>query len=214
LFKFIARVLFLPGSDLAQEISLCRKAVKSLNPWLSSGLISFFLFLAFVAKKKLKKIKSLLVIIFSLFVSFAFAGLLLKDAVAEYYFNSLLPLIALLIGMMIASINKRLLYWLTAGYLLLLAFQSLNLTNSFGLTKKVAMIERIAQQVGTAPYQLEAAAGCHRYQGYQYLFSHYFKPPAASYMDQYFSWLYPASAVKPDKQVLLKPNFQFTINNL
>ncbi|MDZ7586651.1 MAG: hypothetical protein U0946_02760, partial [Patescibacteria group bacterium] len=118
---------------------------------------------------------------------------LIKGMVSEYYFNSLLPILAVIVALIIAASRQRLVYLGFFIYLLILSVYSLRLVNSYGLSKKIDLINKSASIINYEPYQLEAEPGCRSYEGYHYLFSYYFKPPVISYMDSYFSWLYPVS---------------------
>lgn len=209
--SFLSRSLYLPGKDLAAEISLCQELPRSLNIFISTILSILLLALIFTSQT-FKKIKPLLKLISWLFLAFLLTSLFLKGSVSEYYFLSLLPLMALLVGLAFASSKSSLSQLLIISYLTILAFQSFNLINTYGFSGKIALINRTAKIIGQEPYELLASDNCRRYEGYGYLFSHYFKPPSSSYMDPFFSWLYTDSDIRTaTQQVMLMPGPEVVI---
>jgi hypothetical protein len=211
---FLARALFLPGSDLAQEISLCQPNLRLINPFVSIAIFSIILINIILSRKTIKKAKSLAIISGLLLLFFIFASFLLPGPVSEYYFLSLLPLMALLVGLAFASSKSSLSQLLIISYLAILAFQSFNLINTYGLSGKIVLINRTAKIIGQEPYELLASDNCRRYEGYGYLFSHYFKPPSSSYMDPFFSWLYTDSDIRTaTQQVMLMPGPEVVIQS-
>lgn len=215
LIKFISRAVFLPTNDLANELSLCPDVIKSFSWFVASGLLIFFGFLLVRFRRNLLKIKPLLLIFSLLLISFGLVSFLIKGAVSEYYFNSLLPVLAVVLALIINSSRQRLVYLGFFLYLLILSANSLKLINSYGLSKKINLIAKAALIIGQEPYQLDAEPGCRSYEGYHYLFSYYFKPPVKSYMDSYFDWLYPVSGQTAVSNIVtVFPGPVFTITKL
>lgn len=191
------RFIYVPGNhDLAEEISLCKNIIPS-EPLYPVGIfvVVAILVLPLLAQNRQEKLMAYF-IVSSFLVGYA-AWLLFPKPVSEYYLLPLVPLGFLSlawVGEWLMSHGSRWVAWglgaTVLGALIYNTYSTVNLEHSFGLKKKREMIEWVGSQVGNQTYSLDSQTGCYRFEGYRYLFAHYFKPPAASFMDPYFTWLY------------------------
>jgi len=209
--RTLDRLIYVPGNhDLAQEIILCDQAVRS-KPLLPVGLIIILaLLILFRIIRKYASNKLFFLLVLSFF-SYGLIWFVYPGKMSEYYLLPLFPITyltlawAFKIGMEKARPIIRGI--LAGGVVLLIIYNTwsvMDIKNSFGLKKKQQIITWIANQVGESSYSVDSLGTCHRFEGYRYLFEAFYKSPETSYMDSYFSWLYPSQTpLKPGERKVI-----------
>jgi len=194
----LSRAIYVPGPhDLAREIVSCATLKRSL-PYYPLGLILILgLFFLSLSTKGFKE-KALLQLLLGSFLSFTIFLLIYPRVWAEYYFLPLLPLSFLVLAWIFEKLMVKMSFYprmiIAAGLLGLMIYNTISvvwMTNSFGLDVKRQLIGWSAKQIGDDQYSLDSVGSCYKFEGYRYLFTAFFKPPITSYVDPYFSWLYP-----------------------
>ena len=192
------RLIYVPGQhDLAQEIVWCDQAVRS-KPLLPVSLLIILAFIILSQTIKKSSSKKLFFLLVFSFISFGLIWFVYPGKMSEYYLLPLFPITYLTLAWAFETgmeKAKPIIKGILAGGVVLLVIYNtwsvIDMKNSFGLKKKEQLIAWTANQVGESSYSLESLGTCHTFEGYRYLFEAYYKIPASSYMDSYFSWLYP-----------------------
>lgn len=123
----------------------------------------------------------------------------------EYYLLGLFPLLVFIPGIIWHKYLSPVVVFLAC---LLGVTSILTATNPYGLAAKKIIISQVMDEIGDKPYELTEAGGCHRYEGWRYLFATYARRPERSSSDASFSWLYPAeiSNTPVDYSVIITGN--------
>jgi hypothetical protein len=136
-------------------------------------------------KKELLVVELLLVYYFGILIY----GILFNKPVFEHYLAGLLPIFAFITARYIVR------FWI-GGFFILIVFISLNLLqffraqNPYGLkTTQQAIDWSIGVLKGEA-FALDSLSECFRYNGIRYLYEIKDHPPAISFIDPQFFWLY------------------------
>lgn len=66
----------------------------------------------------------------------------------------------------------------------------LTTNTGFGLAVKRDLIKEVASYIGDKPYELAGEGNCHKYEGWRFLFTRYFRSPEKSYTDENLGWIY------------------------
>ena len=213
LIKTSSRLVLVSGKhDLAKEINLCSNLEKT-TPFLGFSLLLPLSFV-FLWKQKLNREKRrILQFLIGGVLSFITVFLFSPFSPAEYYLLPFFPLSYLIFAWAFEKTMKQsslIFQVLGSGALLGLVLHNtsavMNMKNSFGLEKKREVINWAATVINDSSYSLESIGRCHRFEGYHYLFTVFFKSPEKSFMDPYFSWLYPEPQFKPmspEKEIIL-----------
>lgn len=139
-------------------------------------------------------------------------GTLLKGNLFEFYLSILFPSIFVVMAVIIDKLSNGLKKYLVWGVVLVLVIAnihaSLTATHSFGLSKKLQIIEWVKVQVGWNDYALHSIGVDKKYEGYRYLFERFYKSPTNSYVDPQLAWLYqtPVSQKVPKFMVVVSTN--------
>ncbi len=192
------RIIYVPGQhDLAKEIVSCPSAVRTF-PSYPIGIVIILGVILLIFSTKSNQEKQLSLILSGGFLSFGIFSLVYLGEISEYYFLALMPLAFLVLAWGFENLVAKVPWWVKifcGGMLLVMVLYNtisvMRMTNSFGLAAKRQMINWVAGQVGNDPYTLDSVGACYKFEGYRYLFTAFFKPPIASYVDPYFAWLYP-----------------------
>jgi len=128
----------------------------------------------------------------------------------EYYFLYLFPWLAIIMGVSTnylwrdihgrAIIFPMIFFFIAANFITIIT----SYTN-YSYTDKIKAIQFAKPYISAHSYSLDALGECGRWGGYRYLFDHFATTPSLSYMDTYFSWLYPKKNAieKIDRLVVL-----------
>ena len=120
--------------------------------------------------------------------------LLLPNTPLEYYLLGVFPLFLFIPGLLYTKLENSKARRFYLAVFILLPFLGVNTvlkaTAEYGLSAKRQLIDGVMNVVGDTPYELQAAGLCHKYEGWRFLFKAYGKPPAKSYTDPMFGWLY------------------------
>ena len=163
---------------------------------------------------------------FAFLLLFYWLGLLVYGSLAgrplfDHYLAGLLPVFAFIT----AKTFTR--FWvigffLTVIFVCLNLAQFMNLSNPYGLKAIKSAVEWSAGQLGNQEFALDVNSNCFRYNGTRYLYEINNTPPAISFIDPQFFWLYrklpadyfPQKVVlfsdtkdKPDLPILSQKNF-------
>ena len=166
--------------DISNETSICNIKHYAPQVWaVAIGIIG--LMGIFFTKRKFLISLLLVTNVASLFLFRADPG--------ERHFLPLLPMFFILVGVILAKLPKI----ITAAiiiFLLAINFSSfINSYASFGILKKENIVKNIIAKTKAGEFYLDSVGSCHKW-GYRYLFSEFNHEPAASFMDQDFSWMY------------------------
>lgn len=201
-------------ADLFVESGQCKELLpfrKSSNPEGSVIiLVGIAIFFWWCFKKKAGT-SSAVAIITGIFIATLFFIEFYNRAIFEYYLLFFFPWLAIVLGK-----SAEIIWHKQHGKLFvvsaLILFSGLNLvtlfTSSFNYSykDKTAAINFADDFVKDKTYSLEALGECTRFGGYRYLFEYFGTAPSHSYMDSYFSWLYPDEinfTKQPERIVLL-----------
>jgi len=210
------RLIYVPGQhDLAQEIVLCDQAFRS-KPLLPVSLLSILAFIILSQTIKKSASKKLFFLLVLSFASYGFIWFVYPGKMSEYYLLPLFPIAYLTLAWAFETAMKKarpIIKGILAGGVVLLVIYNtwsvMDMKNSFGLKKKEQLIAWTAKQIGESNYSLNSLGTCHKFEGYRYLFEAFYKAPETSYMDSYFSWLYPSQTpLRPgERKVILWEEF-------
>jgi len=169
------------------------------RPFFSAVSLLFLLWF-WLRKKTWRKVNTRLLALFLGLIILPY--LFLPNSPLEYYLLGVFPLFLFIPGLFVEELrNKSLRRIIIVGLILISIFgvnTVLTATGDYGLLVKQKLIEEVMQTVGDNPYELEAGGLCHKYEGWRFLFKAYGRPPAKSYTDGMFGWLYKGGLV-PEK---------------
>jgi hypothetical protein len=184
--KVLTRLWYAGQTNVIEMLSYCfphAQARQQVPLWLLLLALSILVW----SFKKLPRIIRWLLLAYVLGISlFGFLGY----SIFDHYFTSLLPLLALMTAMALTALPKRLgtvLIWL---FILVNLWQIFTVTNPYGLGYKQELVNWANQELGGRSFRLDSESKCHKENGLRYLFEVSGNPPAQSFMDPYFSWLY------------------------
>lgn len=127
----------------------------------------------------------------------------------QYYFSFLFPWLSLLLGWCFIILwrlkwMKYILIPLIILFLFLNMFTLFLSKYSFSYKDKIDALSFASKEVKNVPYSLEALGECPRFGGQRYLSEYIIGTPIHSYMDSYFSWLYPETIkTNPNELIVL-----------
>ena len=128
-----------------------------------------------------------------LFIAYA-AGLglfgFLGYPVFDHYLTGWLPLFALITALALDYLPKTLGAGLAIGLIAVNLFLVFQTTNPYGLSYKQELVVWANRELNGQPFSLESESKCHKENGLRYLFEISGNPPATSFMDGNFAWLY------------------------
>lgn len=207
----LAKFVWVPASSdmfvsigQCQELSSAQKAPPPEAVILSLTLLGAFLWVIFQKRKsKLHDVYSKLeqsscVHVYRIFLLTIIVILIFTRRFSEYYFLYFFPYVAFIFAIVLDYVWKRK-GGKIAGLVFLLVFGMLNFISlltaysSYSYRDKIEALTYAKEYIGSNSYSLEALGECPRFGGYRYLADYIIGPPNSSYMDSYFSWLYPDS---------------------
>lgn len=123
----------------------------------------------------------------------------------DHYLTGLLPIFAIITVLVISKLPKFFQLILVILFVTVNLWQIVKVQNPYGLKAKQDLVVWANQQLAGQPFALDSVSKCHRENGLRYLFEISNSPPAISFMDPNFAWLYrqPPGAVMPDKILLV-----------
>ena len=216
LYNFFGRFLFVPPyPDLFTEKGLCQDLIgirKNAYPEITVltllGIAFFFYINTFLTNKNKSNFPQRLLI--SVFLLSVFSALVYKRTFQEYYFLLLSPVIAIMLGRVLAYLWKKnygkpVVLSLLAFFLILNLITLFTAKNSYSHSLKLEITDFARSFVNGRDYDLEALGDCPRFAGWGYLFEYYLTKPNHSYLDSYYRWLNfdPGSELNPQSIVLL-----------
>lgn len=207
LFNALGRLLWLPGAiDWLTLSGQCRELSHVRLSFLPGSILMSIICLAIFFRKQTPLVMRYLLVASAIFV------LVYPRPVFEYYFLFLFPWIALIAGMHLEWIwrqkrwGKGVVITGITVFVILNAWSFSGSSYSYSYRDKMNVLTFAREFVADREYGLEAFGECPRFGGWRYLFEHHIaRPPAQSYMDSYFSWLYPRKEVEtvPERIVVL-----------
>ncbi|PIP52614.1 hypothetical protein COX09_00555 [Candidatus Beckwithbacteria bacterium CG23_combo_of_CG06-09_8_20_14_all_47_9] len=186
----LSRFWYTAQTNLIEIYSYCipyAQARLAVNPWLLIAAIVVTLL-----SWKQREIRLLLIAYFIGIGLFGLMGFSLFD----HYLTGLMPVWAMATALVIKRLPKLF------GTAVIIVFLAVNLyqfsraTNPYGLTNKKELIKWANQYLAGSNWDLESESKCHRENGLRYLFELSGNPPAKSFMDDNFSWLYPQPSIE------------------
>lgn len=128
-------------------------------------------------------------------VSLVFYGILFNGSLFEFYLALAFPIFFSFIGYFLyqlfkVPLGKMVVLGMMLIFFVVNLFAIFTAFHSYGLSRKVEMIDWVKQNVGDKEYSLYSIGVDHKYEGYRYLFERFYKEPNSSYMDQHLGWLY------------------------
>lgn len=140
----------------------------------------------------------------SYFIGLAVFGIL-GFSVFDHYLTGLMPIWAMLTAAGLRRLPKKI-AWILLGVLVTINLYQFSRTyNPYGWENKKALVKWANQYLAETSWELQSESKCHKENGLRYLFELSSNPPAKSFMDNNFSWLYPPVGIltKPDKILLV-----------
>jgi 4-amino-4-deoxy-L-arabinose transferase-like glycosyltransferase len=191
-------------SGQCKELRYLRKEQIPLGLLVITGVSSFLIFLykkSYRPVKNYMKIDSSIQVISGIFILTSIYLFFYSRQSFEYYYLYLFPWVAILIAL-IADYIINIFHVQFMVWALLVVFVVANVITLVSAKESISYAEKISSlqwakvRVGTAPYRLESLGSCGRFGGYRYLAEFVIGTPKSSYMDSYFSWLYPETIDK------------------
>lgn len=183
------------------------------------SFISIGVFIIFVWKTfkdwKNHALKLHLAVILLSILGLIIYGLLFKGNLFEFYLAVSFPSLFVIIAVIFDNFMKGKCSFLLWVMIIFLAsiniFASLAATNSFGLSQKLTLINWAKENIGDKEYSLHSIGVDKKYEGYRYLFEHFYKPPVKSYVDPQMAWIYqaPVNEKHPRFMVVIYPEETF-----
>lgn len=131
-------------------------------------------------------------------LGFMLLGFIFYPGIApEYYLLGALPL-----WVIVLALNTRL--WPIYVILGLLGIFTIKTAGTdFGMATRKVLVQQVMATIGNAPYALLEDGGCHKWQGWRYVFTAYGRPPERSSVDNSLGWLYATSTVPVQYNIVM-----------
>jgi len=194
----LSRFWYTAQTNLIEIYSYCQPyAQVRLRPMLWLWLVALLVIIYTVLKNRP----------FRLLIASYFIGLAIFGGfgfpVFDHYLTGLLPVWAIITAAAIKRLPGKI-GWLVLGLLATVnLYQFSRLENPYGLKYKKELVKWANQYLAGSNWELESISKCHRENGLRYLFELSGNPPAKSFMDGNFSWLYPLPPKKTAVEKLL-----------
>lgn len=207
--RSLARFWFSPQTDLLQLHGYCISFAQARQKNLSTILVILaIIILIWFIRQGLKSKSSILkatacLLIFYLLGMTVFGAL--GFSLFDHYFTGLLPIFAMITVLVISKLPKFFQLILVILFVTVNLWQITKVQNPYGLKFKQALVVWANQQLQGEDYALDSVSKCHRENGLRYLFETSNNPPAISFIDPNFAWLYrqPPATVMPNKVLLV-----------
>ncbi len=207
LWDMLGRFVWLPGYvDWFTLSGQCRELLSAHPSFFPGSILMVGACAVFFFLKK-----SSLVIRYLLAAAVVFV-LLYSRQIFEYYFLFLFPWLALVVGVHLDWLATRNGWGKIVVSIVMILFFFANTVSilrssySYPYRDKMNALAFAKEFVRSREYGLEAFGECPRFGGWRYLYAWYIGyPPVHSYMDSYFSWLYPQRELEsaPEVTVML-----------
>lgn len=166
--------------NVSDETAICYQGISHYQPSIWTIILAVLILAWFLWRKRLWLFLILAIInIFSL--------VLFRADPQERHWLPFLPLFFVLAGAFFTKYRIALLF--VPILIVINLYSLLGSYASYGLPNKIAVVKAIISQTQEKKFSLEVQGNCHRW-GYRYLFSQFDHEPAASYLDDSFSWMY------------------------
>lgn len=182
----LARFWYSAQTNLIEIYSYCQQYAQArlaVNPILLIAVLGVI-----ILALKDRAIRLLLLAYFIGLVIFGWLGF----SVFDHYLTGLMPIWAMISAQAVKKLPQFLRITVVAAFVIINLFQFSRVTNPYGLSQKKALISWANQYLAESDWELQSESKCHRENGLRYLFELSGNPPAKSFMDPDFSWLYPA----------------------
>lgn len=187
-------------------------------------ILSIGIFLIYIWKTiknwKSHALKLHLVLIMLSLTGLLVYGLLFKGSLFEFYLAVSFPSLFIVSAVVVDELMRRkflVIMWLLIFFLTVInLFASLTAINSFGLSKKIELINWVKDKIGDREYSLHSIGIDKKYEGYRYLFERFYKAPVKSYVDPQMEWTYqhPVSKDHPGLMVVIYPDEKYFEDNI
>ena len=198
--KTLTRFWYSPQTNLIAIYSYCQQYAQArVNLSWFLVMLAIFVLLWFMLKIKNSGINLLLIFYTFGLTAFGALGFPLFD----HYLTGLLPVFALISAVIIRRLPKFFGYLLILIFIIFNLIQFIRVSDPYGLKFKVELVVWVNQSLNGKSFDLESISKCHRENGLRYLFELSGNPPAVSFMDGNFSWLYPqAPSTNPPEKIV------------
>ena len=210
------RVLYLPGVDISQELTLCKEYSHSRSRAPSIYLVLVVVILGYslylLTKKDLLALflwtNILLVAIYQLLSPSTFyPGLL-----SEYFYLPSFGVFIIVLARFLNLFRNRLpelVFGVVAMVMIINLQTTLNLKHSYGYASKLEQVESAIKGLDTSSFSLDVVGQSCQVYGYRYLFDWLGYPPSQSYVDSVLGWLYQSQLENsPETTVVLNNETQ------
>ena len=207
--RSLVRFWFSPQTDLLQLHGYCISFAQARQKNLPTILVILAIIILIWFIRQGLKSKTIVLKAMAYLLIFYFLGITLFGILAfslfDDYLTGLLPIFALVTAVVIAKLPKFFQVILVILFVAVNFRQIAKVQNPYGLKTKQDLVVWANQRLQNEAYVLDSVSKCHRENGLRYLFELSGNPPAISFMDQNFAWLYqqPSSAIRPDRTLLV-----------
>ena len=197
----LARFWYTAQTNLIEVYGYCLPYAQARLADIQTWLLLFAVLVIVLVVRKSREIKWLLV---AYFIGLGLFGLL-GFSLFDHYLTGLMPIWAMLTATTIMHLPKKLSWFFIVIFVAINLYQFDRVENPYGLKHKKELIKWANQYLAGSSWALESESKCHRENGLRYLFELSGNPPAKSFMDPNFAWLYPAmpSGEPADKALLV-----------
>lgn len=175
---------------------------------LSFSLLGFFGFIIFRSRRDIGlNIHAMLLLI--TIISLVIYGILFKGNLFEFYLALLFPSLFIILALCLDRIwqdykKLRLMVIIVlVGFVTANAMAVLGASHSYGLSRKIEIINWAKEKVGNQPYELHSIGVNHKYEGYRYLFERFYKAPEKSFVDPHLAWLYQSPVASASSKLMV-----------
>lgn len=192
--RSFVRFWYSPQTNLLEIHGYCIPFASARQNQLPLVLVILACILLFLFIIRTIKSKSLLFQATGFLVIFYFLGIILFGSlnfpIFDHYLTGLLPVFSLITAMFLIKLPKFLRLLLIIIFVATNLWQISRAQNSYGLKFKQELVTWANSELTGQDFALDSISKCHRENGLRYLFELSGNPPAVSFMDPNFFWLY------------------------
>jgi hypothetical protein len=166
-----------------------------------TGAVMFIFSVYFLWQKKTLGSKFLTIFIGSIVIGITVYNIFFPGYIYDWFFTVALPAYAVATAVLLSKVKPIFSLSLVLIFVAINSYTNLNVNNSYGYGKKIALLSAAKKELKGQKYALIYLGKKHKYDGYRYLVSQHNFEPVKSYMDPYYEWLYktPSSKKYPVK---------------
>lgn len=183
----LTRFWYSAQTNLIEAYSYCLPYAQARLSQINIWLLLLAAAVIILAVRKNRQIRLLLLAYFIGLMIFGGLGF----SVFDHYLTGLLSVWAIISATAIKCLPKKIAIGVVVMFITINLYQFSRVDNPYGLRHKKELIKWANQYLAGSNWELQSASKCHRENGLRYLFELSGNPPAQSFMDPNFSWLYP-----------------------